>query len=265
MKFQTVTLFPQIFESLAAPSSGLIGQAVGKGLIEVRTHNPRAFAKDVHQSVDDRVFGGGDGMVQMCGPWSETLDLVREQTPNSHIVFLTPQGRLWSHERAKEWAREKSDITLVCGRYGGFDHRLLSRYADEELSIGDYVLNGGEAAAWVVIETISRFLPGVLGKTVSAEHDSLADGLLECPQFTRPREALGLPVPSPLLGGNHKEIAAFQKAVQIVRTTILRPDLMTGRLRENDREEFDRVLKLSDLELSALGLTRIQVRSSRPG
>lgn len=249
MKFTVITLFPQIVEAFGG--QGLLSQARETGLVQVETLNPRQFTEDVHQTVDDRVFGGGDGMVMKVEPLARA---VRSLPESARVVVLSPQGRLWNQAEAQAWADEKRDVVLVCGRYAGIDHRFTVKYADEEISIGDYVLNGGEVAACAIIESVARLVPGVLGNAVSAQKDSFADGLLECPQFTRPREIEGLPVPAPLLSGHHAKIAEFETAVSKVRTALLRPDLLAP---DTDLGPALKLLQsLNEAELLSLGLTR---------
>jgi tRNA (guanine37-N1)-methyltransferase len=168
---------------------------------------------------------------------------------------LTPQGRSWKQSRAEEWARqENAHFILICGRYAGIDQRFVNEFADEEISLGDFILNGGEIAACAVIESVARLLPGALGNQVSAHKDSFSEGLLECPQFTRPREIEGLGLPAVLLSGDHKKIAEFERAVSVVRTRILRPDLSVAA--EDLKKSLSLVGALKDEELRALGISR---------
>lgn len=251
MKFTVITLFPQLIEGFR--QQGLIGQACGRGLVEIETLNPRQFTSDVHQTVDDKVFGGGDGMAMKVEPLAAAIEHLRT-LGSLRVVVLTPQGKTWSQAQAKRWAEQGGHVALVCGRYAGIDQRFVSLFADEEISLGDFVLNGGEVAACAVIETVSRLIPGVLGNELSGVRDSFMDEALECPQFTRPREIMGLPVPSPLLSGNHALIARFERSVSLVRTALLRPDLIspTADLKSAIKD----LEKLNDLELKSLGLQR---------
>lgn len=253
MKFTVITLFPGLVESFL--KEGLLGQAVSKERIEVATLNPRQFTTDVHHTVDDRAFGGGDGMVMKPGPLKAAIDQVRP----ARLVLLTPQGRRWSQELACEFAKETRPIALICGRYAGVDSRL-SNYLDDEISIGDYILNGGELAALAIIESTARLKPGVLGNAASAASDSFSDGLLECPQFTRPREFDGMKVPAPLLSGNHAQIEAFQKAVSRIKTALLRPDLGA----KPSAKDLAQLKQLDDSELKALAITREQLQNLKP-
>lgn len=255
MKFTVITLFPGLIEAFAR--EGLIGQACAKERLQIETLNPRQFTDDVHQTVDDRTFGGGDGMVMKVEPLARA---VRSLEKGCRVVVLTPQGRLWSQEDARMWADLGGHTALVCGRYAGIDHRFTVRFADEEISIGDFVLNGGEIAACAMIESVARLLPGVLGNAKSSERDSLSDGLLECPQFTRPREIEDLPVPAPLLSGHHARIATFERAVALVRTALLRPDL-SGVAEVSLKESLHMLRVLEKDELLALGLSEDDLRS----
>lgn len=250
MKFTIITLFPDAIETLCG--FGLLGQAREKGLVSVATVNPRTFTCDVHHTVDDRAFGGGDGMVMKVEPLAAA---VKSLGPNVKVSVLSPQGRRWSQADAEAWAGEEdTHRVLVCGRYAGIDQRFCALHAEDEISIGDYVLNGGETAAAVVIESVARLLPGVLGNAESARRDTFRDGRLECPQFTRPREVEGLPVPEPLLSGHHARIAEFERAVSDVRTKLLRPDLLPEGF--NIEQSLKLVSELSDPELRSLGLNR---------
>lgn len=256
MKFSVITLFPGLIESFLA--QGLLGQAQAKGLVSVEAINPRAFTDDVHQTVDDRVFGGGDGMVMKFEPLDRALASVRATSSAAKVAVLSPQGARWTQSQARAWANEGGHRVLICGRYAGIDHRFVAHHELEEISLGDFILNGGEIAAGAIIESVARLLPGALGNKVSAVADSFGEGAgLECPQFTRPREVAGLTVPAPLLSGDHARIRAFERAVGLVRTRKLRPDLLAG----NDlREACAIVEKLADNELRALGLKREDLR-----
>lgn len=254
MQFTVITLFPKIVEAFV--SEGLIATAKANARVRVDTLNPRQFTEDVHQTVDDRVFGGADGMAMKVEPLARA---VRSLGEVDRVVVLTPQGRPWAQSEARAWAERGGHVALVCGRYAGIDHRFTVLHADDEISLGDFVLNGGEVAACAVIESVVRLIPGVLGNARSSVRDSFAeDGLLECPQFTRPREIEGLPVPAPLLSGHHARIAEFERAVARVRTALLRPDILSPAEVAADAES---VATLSDPELTALGLTREDLES----
>lgn len=217
--------------------------------------NPRQFTSDAHHTVDDRVFGGGDGMVMKVEPLAKAVEELRQAGRAERVVVLTPQGRVWDQGVAREWAADRKSTVLICGRYAGIDHRFTVKYADHEISLGDFILNGGEIAACAVIESVARLLPDVLGNKVSAEKDSFSEGLLECPQFTRPREVEGMPVPSPLLSGHHEKIREFEGVVSLLRTLLLRPDLVAAPVKDLDKK-VKLVSSLPDAEIHALGLTR---------
>jgi len=207
VKFTVITLFPALIESFL--NEGLLGQAIGRDMIEVATLNPRVFTTDVHHTVDDRAFGGSDGMVMKPEPLKAAIDQVQP----ARAVLLTPHGRKWNQSLAREFAAEPRRIALICGRYAGVDSRL-SAFVDDEISLGDFVLNGGELAALTIIESTVRLKPGVLGNSASFVNDSFFAQLAREPQFTRPREFLGMKVPAPLLSGHHEKIRAFEKAAE---------------------------------------------------
>lgn len=252
MKFSVITLFPELIENFS--SEGLLGQAREKGLVSVDCVNPRKYTSDAHHTVDDRAFGGGDGMVMKVEPLATAVMELRREGATK-VVVLTPQGRVWRQSDARKWAAGDDHIVLVCGRYAGIDNRFTVQYADEEISLGDFILNGGEVAACAIIESVARLVPGVLGNDISAVKDSFSDGQLECPQFTRPREVDGLSVPSPLLSGHHAKIEEFEKAVSLLRTLALRPDLVNGQP-EGLARSLGLLQTLPNNELTALGLTR---------
>ncbi|UOF01918.1 tRNA (guanosine(37)-N1)-methyltransferase TrmD [Bdellovibrio reynosensis] len=220
LKVDVITLFPEMIEG--AVSHGVLGQAVKSDLLSVKAHTPREFTEDKHRTVDDRPFGGGDGMIMLAEPLKKTIEKVQHNT--SKVVYLSPQGRTLNAAIAKEFSKEEH-LIFICGRYGGIDQRIINEYVDEELSIGDYVLSGGELGALVIIDALARFIPGVLGHGESAEKDSFSDGLLEQPNFTRPREFLGQDVPEVLVGGNHKVIGEWKDKVSALVTLKKRPDL----------------------------------------
>lgn len=233
MRFEIVTLFPELFEAL---EHGLLGKARSAGRIEVQTITPRRFTTDRHRTVDDAPYGGGSGMVLIPGPVADALDYLDDQRQGriSHRILLTPQGRRFDQQRARRFS-ELDALTLVCGRYEGFDERIRG-LVDEEVSLGDFVLLGGEVAALAILEATARLLPGVLGNVDSAADESHADGLLEYPQYTRPDEFRGLRVPAVLKSGNHAAIARWRRKESLRRTLERRPDLLqNARLTEEDR------------------------------
>jgi tRNA (guanine37-N1)-methyltransferase len=216
-----VTIFPGYFASPLA--TGLLGKAGERGLLQVRLHDLRTWAADRHRSVDDAPFGGGAGMVMLPGPWFEALDALQADGP-AHVVLLAPDGRRFDQATATRLAGEPR-LVLCCGRYEGIDERVRTR-VDEVLSIGDFVLAGGEAAALVVLDAVARLVPGVIGNAASAADESFAAGLLEYPQYTRPAVYRGLEVPAVLRSGDHGAIARWRHAQAVERTRRLRPDLL---------------------------------------
>lgn len=249
MKFHVISLFPDMMNSLS--SWGVVGRALSSQKVELNCVNPRDFTEDVHKTVDDRPFGGGDGMVLMAEPLKRALGSLSSP---GRVVALTATGRTWNHSRAKEWAKEQKDVTLICGRYAGFDQRFIEKYVDEEISIGDFILSGGELAACVIIDSVCRFVPGVLGHPDSPLAESFELGGLEAPQYTRPQEWEGLPVPQALTGGNHREIAQFRAAVSLLWTLKRRPDLLQGDSSEALISALKMVESLPLSERKSLGL-----------
>lgn len=234
MRFEIVTLFPELFEVL---QSGLLGKAQHAGTIDVQAITPREFTTDRHRTVDDSPYGGGSGMLLMPGPIAETLEHLDEARGGqpTRRVLLTPQGQRFSQSHARRFS-ELGSLTLICGRYEGFDERIRS-LVDEEISLGDFVLLGGEAAALAVIEATARLVPGVLGNDASADDESHADGLLEYPQYTRPEEFRGQNVPDILRSGNHAAIARWRRKESLRRTLKRRPDLLEiAELTDEDRK-----------------------------
>ena len=216
-----VTIFPGFFASPLA--TGLLGKAGERGLVEVRLHDLRDWATDRHRSVDDAPFGGGAGMVMLPGPWFDALDDLEAEGP-ARVVLLAPDGRRFDHGVAQRLAAEPR-LILCCGRYEGIDERVRTR-VDEVLSIGDFVLAGGETAALVVLEAVARLVPGVMGNAASATDESFAAGLLEYPQYTRPAVYRGLEVPAVLRSGDHGAVARWRRDQALDRTRRLRPDLL---------------------------------------
>lgn len=234
MRFEIVTLFPELFDAL---NTGLLGKAREAGRIEVHTITPRRFTTDRHRTVDDAPYGGGSGMVLMPGPIADALDHLDEARGGriSHRVLLTPQGSPFTQADARRFS-ELDSLTLVCGRYEGFDERIRG-LVDEEVSLGDFVLLGGEVAALAILEATARLLPGVLGNEQSAADESHAERLLEYPQYTRPEEFRGEKVPEILRSGNHGAIARWRRKESLRRTLERRPDLLeNAQLSDEDRE-----------------------------
>jgi tRNA (guanine37-N1)-methyltransferase len=226
MRFDVLTLFPEIFSGYLTQS--LLKLAIERSLVSVHLHNIRDWAKNKHHSVDDRPFGGGPGMVIMPGPAVEAVEAVQqlEETPG-RVVMLTPQGRTLNQRLVEELAEHRR-LLFLCGRYEGFDERVNDILKPEEISIGDFIINGGEVAAMVVIDAIIRLIPEVLGDEDSGRYDSFSTGnrLLEFAQYTRPREYRGLEVPEILLSGDHQQIAKWREQSSLERTRQKRPDLL---------------------------------------
>ncbi|MDQ6701584.1 MAG: tRNA (guanosine(37)-N1)-methyltransferase TrmD [Acidobacteriota bacterium] len=224
MKFHLLTIFPEFF---AGPfEHGVVARARNSGALEIRIHNLREWTFDRHKTVDDRPFGGGEGMLLKPEPLFEAVETIMpERGPQSRVILLSAQGSRFDQAAARRLAGYE-ELLLICGRYEGVDERVAEHLADEELSIGDFVLSGGELAAAVVIDAVARLIPGVVGNPDSTLFESFAEpGLLDCPQYTRPAEFRGWKVPEVLLGGNHAEIRRWRKQAAIEKTSRLRPDL----------------------------------------
>ncbi|WP_321276849.1 tRNA (guanosine(37)-N1)-methyltransferase TrmD [Thiomicrorhabdus indica] len=227
MQFHVITLFPEMFSALT--ESGVSRRALQNALYDLKTWNPREFTHDRHKTVDDRPYGGGPGMVMMYQPLKDTIDAIQSQSQDvgdkkSKVIYLSPQGRPLTQAKAKQLSK-LDNITLLCGRYEGIDERLLETEVDEEISIGDFVVSGGELPAMMLMDAVIRLLPGALGHNQSAEQDSFSDGLLDCPHYTRPEEVAGMKVPTVLLEGNHAKIDAWRQIQKEQRTQERRPDL----------------------------------------
>lgn len=225
MKFLFITLFPEQIEQAASHS--ILKRAAAKGLIEVSCINPRDFTYDNHRTVDDTPFGGGAGMVLKPEPMVAAIRKAKEQLPNARVIAMCPGGRTLKQNIVEEYAHSGQDFIFVCGHYEGFDERIF-HWVDEKLSIGDYVLTGGEMPALIVMDAIARFIPGVLGKLVSAEDDSFSTGLLEYPQYTRPVDFEGRVVPDVLRSGNHALINSWRLKESLKATYFIRPDLLSA-------------------------------------
>jgi tRNA (guanine37-N1)-methyltransferase len=236
-----VTLFPEMLAPVGR--NGIVGRAVQKGRLRLQTVDPRDHATDAHGTVDDRPYGGGPGMVIRVEPYATAIRQARSQVPaGSPVVFLTPQGRPFDQVVAARYATLPG-LVLVAGRYEGFDERLIEACGDEEISLGDYVLSGGEIAAMAVIDATVRLLPGVLGDEQSAVEESFTTGLLDHPHYTRPEVAAGRPVPRVLLEGNHDAIRRWRRKQALGRTSIRRPDLLRAvPLTDEDRALLDEFL-----------------------
>lgn len=223
LNFHILTLLPEVVEGYL--KEGVIGRAVHQGLVGVRLVQLRDFSEREDRRVDDKPYGGGEGMVIRADVVARALTHLKQQRPKSHIIFLNPGGKLFHNDTAKRLAT-KRDITLVCGRYDGIDRRAIDAYADEEISIGDFVLSGGELAALCILDATARFLPGVLGNATSASRDSFGQRLLEGPLYTRPPEFEGRTIPAELMSGNHQEIESFRRRASLEQTAAQRPDII---------------------------------------
>ena len=227
IRFDILTIFPEMFISPCGCS--LLGKAIDKGLISIQLHDIRTYAEDKHRMTDDAPYGGGGGMVMKVEPIDRALcsvPLLDEEVP---IILLTPQGKRFSQKMAEELAAYRQ-LVLVCGHYEGVDERVRTRLVSREISIGDYILTGGELSAMVVVDAVSRLVPGVLGNCESARADSFSTGLLEYPNYTRPAEYRGWKVPEVLLMGNHREIEMWRRRESLLRTRRRRPDLLTDKV-----------------------------------
>ncbi|MDD6178076.1 MAG: tRNA (guanosine(37)-N1)-methyltransferase TrmD [Succinivibrionaceae bacterium] len=235
MKIGVVTLFPQMFDAIT--QYGVSSRACKHGLIEISYTNPRDFAYDKHQKVDEKPFGGGPGMLMMVQPLRDAILKAKQALPKAKVVYLSPQGKRFSNEAAVNFSALE-EVIFVSGRYEGIDERIIETLIDEEWSIGDYVLSGGELATMVMIDAIARFIPGVLGDSDSAQADSFAQGLLDYPQYTKPLEIDGLKVPDVLLSGNHELIRKWRLKEALGRTYERRPDLLNNLALTDEQEKL---------------------------
>ncbi len=247
MKVDIITIFPSLFESPL--KYGTLRIAQEKGLIDIKVHDLRDYTHDKHRQVDDTPYGGGVGMVMKPEPFFEAVlniaqDNLEELKQKASIILLTPQGERLNQIKAREFSH-KSHLILLCGRYEGIDERVRDYLITDEISIGDYVLSGGELPALVLIEAIARFIPGVLGDDYSTEEETFSRGLLEYPQYTRPAEYMGFKVPDILLSGNHAEIDKWRKCQSLKRTLLKRPDLIDEAKLNSDYKELYKEIKKS--------------------
>lgn len=246
MWFGVITLFPEMFSTL---EYGITGRALKNELINVACWNPRDYTQNKHRNVDDSPYGGGPGMVMMAQPLQDAIQAAKQAAPEpATVIHLSPQGKQFNQETAVEWLEKKS-VILIAGRYEGIDERLLQLEVDEEWSIGDFVLSGGELAAMTMIDVTTRLIPGALGHEDSAAQDSITSGLLKYPQYTRPETFAGLPVPEVLLSGNHQAIERWRLKESLGKTRLRRPDLLAK-------------MNLSKLELELLREFEEENRSS---
>ncbi len=223
-----VSLFPDMFRAIS--ENGVTGRAIKNNLLSIQSWNPRDFTTDKHRTVDDRPYGGGPGMLMMVQPLRDAIvaakQAAKEAGHEAKVIYLSPQGRRLDHAGAQELSSSSQALILVAGRYEGIDERIIESLVDEEWSVGDYVLSGGELPAMILIDAVVRFVPGVLGHVLSAEQDSFADGLLDCPHYTRPEVLDGESVPSVLLSGDHEKIRLWRLKQSLQRTKMRRPDLL---------------------------------------
>lgn len=231
-----VTLFPEMFTALTG--HGVTGRAVKRGQLAVEYSNPRDHAHDRHRTVDDRPFGGGPGMLMKVEPLLEAIAAIRAKAPSPpRVIYLSPQGQPLTQKRVVELAQLDS-LVLLCGRYEGIDERIVEMCVDEEISIGDYVLSGGELGAMVLLDAVTRLIPGVLGHADSAVEDSFSEGWLDCPHYTRPEEFAGQRVPEVLLSGNHELIRRWRLKQSLGRTWLRRPELLEGLTLSKEQQQL---------------------------
>ncbi|HLC14611.1 MAG TPA: tRNA (guanosine(37)-N1)-methyltransferase TrmD [Thermodesulfovibrionia bacterium] len=224
MRWDVLTLFPQFFQAYLGES--ILKRAIKKGLIQINVYNIRDFTSDKHRVVDDYIYGGGSGMLLKPEPFFNAIEFLKQDSVPAKVIYLTPQGTRFSQSLAEQFAKEHGRYILICGRYEGIDERVRTELVEQEISIGDYILTGGELAALVVIDTTARLIEGVLGQSSSKDEESFSLGLLEYPQYTRPREFRGCKVPDVLLSGDHKKIAQWRKEAALKKTAEKRPDLL---------------------------------------
>ncbi|MCL4161326.1 UNVERIFIED_CONTAM: hypothetical protein GTU68_044818 [Idotea baltica] len=248
MQVSVITLFPELVKSVIA--EGVVGRAEKRGLLSLTCVNPRDYAEDVHRTVDDRPYGGGPGMVMQAPCLLRSIRAERERLGETKVIYLSPQGRPVKQSMLKSLSQHES-VVLVCGRYEGIDERVIELEVDEEWSLGDFVLSGGELAAMVVIDGVTRLLPKALGHSESAVEDSFSDGLLDHPHYTRPERIEDLDVPEVLLSGNHQYIKKWRRKQALGRTYLRRPDVLREDLSEQDKtllDDFMKEIKTSEVK-----------------
>jgi tRNA (guanine37-N1)-methyltransferase len=223
VRIDVITLFPEMVEQVV--KYGVVGRAADQSLINLECWNPRNYTLDKHRTVDDRTYGGGPGMLMKVQPLEETIQAVREKNPQAQLVYLSPQGKPVDQDMLAKQINTGS-VIFLCGRYEGIDERLVQQEVDQEWSIGDYIISGGELAAMVCIDAMTRLIPGALGHEQSAQQDSFSDGLLDYPHYTRPEEYKGMKVPEVLMNGNHRHIEDWRERQSLGRTWQRRPDLL---------------------------------------
>jgi len=251
MKIALISLFPEMFKAIT--EYGVTGRAVSREVIKLEYFNPRDFTEDKHQTVDARPYGGGPGMVMLVEPLRLAVAAARAWLEESEqaagdaakVIYLSPQGQQFTQSAAQNFTSNKK-IIFIAGRYEGIDERAVQRLVDEEWSIGDYVLSGGELPAMVIMDAIARLLPGVLGDEQSAEQDSFVNGLLDCPHYTRPEDYRGDKVPAVLMSGDHKKIRQWRLGQALRRTQIRRPDLLLNRVLSEEEQQALKVVEAAD-------------------
>ena len=237
MHFHVITLFPEMIEQFC--SFGVLSRAIDQQLVSVTCWNPRDYAKDKHKTVDDRPYGGGPGMLMKVQPLADAiLDAKNAAGQDSKVIYLSPQGKVLKQKAICQVAESEKNIIFIAGRYEGIDERLIRQFVDEEWSIGDYVLSGGEVAAMAVIDATARMVPGALGDDESAQQDSFMQGILDCPHYTRPEEVNGVEVPPVLLSGNHKTIERWRLKQALGKTWLQRPDLLDQLVLDKEQIEL---------------------------
>jgi tRNA (guanine37-N1)-methyltransferase len=239
MRIDLITVFPDMIAQTIA--FGVIGRAKEKGLLEIVTHNLRDFTKDRHRSVDDYCYGGGPGMLMKPEPLFEAVESIQYECSSRKVILLSPQGKIFNQEMARQLSLT-DHLIMICGRYKGVDERVCEYLVTDEISIGDYVLSGGEIPALVLVDAVSRLLPGALGNYESAQDDSFSDGILDCPHYTRPADYRGMSVPEVLLSGDPQKISKWQRQQALMRTLQKRPDLLKLDVLSEEDLEFLKML-----------------------
>jgi tRNA (guanine37-N1)-methyltransferase len=248
-RFDIVTIFPSIIYAYLGES--ILKRAIQKKLLDVKVHDLRDYTTDRHRTVDDTPYGGGSGMVMKIEPIFNAINAIRADGEERRTILLSPQGRTYSQTIVEELAVERKRVLLVCGRYEGIDERVRDTLIDEEISIGDYIMTGGELASLVIIDSVARLCPGVLGDSESAKEESFSWGILDYPHYTRPPEFMGCGVPDTLLSGNHAKIAEWRRKEALRRTLEKRPDLLkTAILSAEDKKMLQELCSLSEITLS---------------
>lgn len=237
MHFHVITLFPEMIEQFC--SFGVLSRAIEQQLLEVTCWNPRDYAKDKHKTVDDRPYGGGPGMLMKVQPLADAIvDAKQAAGKDAKVIYLSPQGKVLQQKAICQLAESEKNLILIAGRYEGIDERLIEQFVDEEWSIGDYVLSGGEVAAMAVIDATARMIPGSLGDDESAQQDSFMQGILDCPHYTRPEEVNGVKVPAVLLNGNHKATERWRLKQALGKTWLQRPELLDELVLDKEQTEL---------------------------